>query len=356
MKLSMSHILTTFISFVLVISGQDFKIECPEHPSMMQDEHSHQQCEFDVQIPSQSHNTMAVSCLKNLTKYGPSSCQKMKAVASRITLVLGVVLVGEPVAHGYSIATSQLQSLSVVGLLCKGCAKVHVTITHTKTSPIIIPDSQFSTSILSEDNNSNNNNNNNEEGNHDNNLKTTMMTTLKSGKEAIASLVDLLDKLSGGEATHRLIEGNQWEYPGILDIHKLAQTEMDLKWNDKNDEEEEKKKKKFNINVKTRPHQCGAINHLSNNRLEPIYLYFHNKGSSHISDGSISNDLKVVKSRFKDFDNLQGGFGRRTLYEMALFHEVVAPWKEILILFDMFGDKVQHSGIAPAQVKHTYMY
>lgn len=54
-----------------------------------------------------------------------------------------------------------------------------------------------------------------------------------------------------------------------------------------------------------------------------VYLYFHSKGQSH--------------PKFKGTN--------RMLTEMALFREVVAPWRSVLDIFDLWGPAVQHLGI-----------
>lgn len=64
---------------------------------------------------------------------------------------------------------------------------------------------------------------------------------------------------------------------------------------------------------------------------ESIYLYFHNKGATrtkHVwSNGIRSN---------------------RTLDEMILFQNVIAPWRDVTFLFSYHGEALQHMGIAPA--------
>ena len=60
-----------------------------------------------------------------------------------------------------------------------------------------------------------------------------------------------------------------------------------------------------------------------------LYLYFHAKGMTHDEEVGLS------------------GF-RRSAIEMALFREVVTPWRSVRSIFGHLGDRVQHAGIAPA--------
>lgn len=59
---------------------------------------------------------------------------------------------------------------------------------------------------------------------------------------------------------------------------------------------------------------------------DDIFLYFHNKGTT----------------RAKLFGL------RRAAQEMAVFREVVAPWREIAKLFSFYGKRMQHTGSFPA--------
>lgn len=58
---------------------------------------------------------------------------------------------------------------------------------------------------------------------------------------------------------------------------------------------------------------------------ESLYLYLHNKGLTR---------RKVPGAH-------------RTRSELALFREVVAPWREVVSLFSHYGSVVQHMGLGP---------
>merc|ERR1712008_628529 len=59
-----------------------------------------------------------------------------------------------------------------------------------------------------------------------------------------------------------------------------------------------------------------------------LFLYFHSKGTSHI-------EHKVTGTH-------------RTIEEMSLFREVVAPWRSVVKIFHAHGQKVQQLGLSPS--------
>ena len=72
-----------------------------------------------------------------------------------------------------------------------------------------------------------------------------------------------------------------------------------------------------------------------------LFLYFHNKGATRLPDGLEAGEADA------DGPGASVG-GRRTVWEVSLFREVVAPWRSVARLFDAHGARMQHAGLAAA--------
>mmetsp|Transcript_11480 Transcript_11480/g.13838 ORF Transcript_11480/g.13838 Transcript_11480/m.13838 type:complete len:428 (+) Transcript_11480:76-1359(+) len=284
---------------VVLLCNYTFSLKCTQNPC-------------DSFAPSQSNTTFASKCIGRLKLFTNTSTNSnfnfnfnsLKfGDTQRIKIFWGVAILGDPVKHGLSIALAQLESLILTGLLCEHKntrgAQLYVSITHAKTSSLLLQQQQQQPS-----------------SSYDNQIPSS---NGMNGENAIILLRKKINEASGGNATIRVIYGNHWEWPAISELHKWS-TEFTKQRKDKHRNEKEK---------------------------DYICLYFHNKGASHITE-SQDGVMAPHFNNFKLMDNLESGYGRRTLYEMAAFHEVVAPWRHVLALFDYYGTHVQHIGLAPA--------
>mmetsp|Transcript_54071 Transcript_54071/g.69459 ORF Transcript_54071/g.69459 Transcript_54071/m.69459 type:complete len:322 (-) Transcript_54071:532-1497(-) len=296
---------------VVLLCNYTFSLKCTQNPC-------------DSFAPSQSNTTFASKCIGRLKLFTNTSTNSnfnfnfnsLKfGDTQRIKIFWGVAILGDPVKHGLSIALAQLESLILTGLLCEHKntrgAQLYVSITHAKTSSLLLQQQQQQPS-----------------SSYDNQIPSS---NGMNGENAIILLRKKINEASGGNATIRVIYGNHWEWPAISELHKWS-TEFTKQRKDKHRNEKEK---------------------------DYICLYFHNKGASHITE-SQDGVMAPHFNNFKLMDNLESGYGRRTLYEMAAFHEVVAPWRHVLALFDYYGTHVQHIGLAPALVTsqntHTHTH
>jgi hypothetical protein len=88
---------------------------------------------------------------------------------------------------------------------------------------------------------------------------------------------------------------------------------------------------------------------------DDLFLYMHNKGATHITDAAGAFlGRSFAESQAAGPRKLVYGFGRRTMYEMACFHEVVSNWADVLSIFDTHGARIQHAGLAPAVEGHEW--
>jgi len=201
-----------------------------------------------------------------------------------------------PYYRRYGIAVAQLESLHVVGLLCPGCAKVHIVLTHVPTSPLISNvDPAESDKIATINNRNNESANKNMERFH----KKPSVGKQLSGRDAVHALRALIMRLSSGEATVRVLWENNWEWPALADAHTMAQQQL------------QELQQQQEMQPTTKLSRSGI-------NVAPLFLYFHNKGASHVPDATGA----ATTSQFRTMDTLGGGWGRRSLAEMAAFHEV----------------------------------
>ena len=187
---------------------------------------------------------------------------------------------------------AQLESLHAVGLLCPGCARVRIVLTHVPTSPLISDNDP----VESERSTPRSENENIKKNVKSLNTKPSFGKHL-SGRDTVAALTALAASLSGGEATIRVLWENHWEWPALADAHAMGQ-------------QLQQKQKQQATRL---PSESRAVS-------APIFLYFHNKGASHVRDA----EGAATASQFRTMDTLGGGWGRRSLAEMAAFHEVCA--------------------------------
>jgi len=222
---------------------------------------------------------------------------------------------------------------------------------------------------------------------------------------------DLSGGGNGGAATVRVVRGNHWEWPALSDAHNLATLEHDhAPFSNAGGRSSSHEKDTANFvpaqstttgsgGVRRKLvlyfHNKGAT-HFSDSS-GPITTMAE-KASNQVDGGNVNAKKTIFaggacassgssdgpgdkgeRHHFDDGNNkkkrksadhgrsggdggsrlsslagkmggasLSSGFGRRSLYEMAAFHEVVSPWRSVVLVFDQLGDKVQHAGLAPA--------
>ena len=244
----------------------------------------------DIELAAAPSNSMAKVCVSSLNTTSLAAHGRGRPV--RLEIFYGAALLQTGlgiVQNGLGIAVAQIKSLHAAGLLCSGGAcdnRVHAFLSHVPHSPLLKASST-------------------------NGTRPVVMKNAPTAKEALRQLRTLLDALSGGSATLNVSYHNEWEYPALRALWEMASSLTRL----------DKRKGEGEV----------------------LFCYFHNKGASHLPDAQAA----TLNAAFRKNGNGHG-IGRRTLPELALFREVVAPWQAIVTLFSVLGSRVQHLGIAPS--------